>query len=759
MKKNQCAWNLVIAAAVLAALPAGAQELLQVPLYGEADTSFFAENTVEIGILLNDEDSYKFGEFTGLRKNGGYTIANIHWGGALVRSQWELTATNLGLPSRRIALGVGRQARWSLDLGFDQLTRYQWDDTQFIHEGLGSAVLTLPGAFTGIPGQPPANAGAINPFLTTFAIEQGRDVYRLGAGYHFARDWEARVDLTRLSRDGNRLIGAVVGNTGGNPRAVLAPYRLDDGTDQGEVSVLYRGQDWQLDFGYRHQKYDTSTSTLTWDNPFINAAWAGPASFPNGQGLIELHPDNSFQQFQVTGGFSFAPNHRITATGAYGLLEQDQAFQDYTINPGLSVTTPLPRSSLDGKIGQTLLDVSYHGRPAPKWNLRVKATYNDHDNSTPTAQYLYVGGDSMDQPASPVGSNRARINTAFGTTETRLRASADHRIARGTIVGVGYQYRKIDYEPAEQELRRDVDTTTYDLYLRRTMSSRFTGTARYQRDERRGSDFSVSRPFSGSYDPTYVATSEFDNLPTIRHFYVADYDRNAFKLIGNLHLSDDLDLQVHGNWFTVDYEGPDCGGPNDQVYSGGDFPAECLGRTQAEGRTFTADLRYAPQANWSSYVFFTRSRMAQDQAGRQYQGSNLPQALLVTRNWFADLDYLDDTIGVGADFHPAGKAWSGGAQFLRNDATSRTAVAVGSDLTAGPVPDAIAQLDSIQFWSRVRVATNLSLRANLWIQELDATDWAYDNATPTSSNNVLLAGQATPQYRNKVAAVSLIWTK
>lgn len=53
---------------------------------------------------------------------------------------------------------------------------------------------------------------------------------------------------------------------------------------------------------------------------------------------------------------------------------------------------------------------------------------------------------------------------------------------------------------------------------------------------------------------------------------------------------------------------------------------------------------------------------------------------------------------------------------------------------------------------------NLALRLNYWYQNLSTDNWSYDGATPVSSNNVLLSGQSSPNYRANVIAVALTYS-
>lgn len=772
--------SLGVFLAALAAFGGGAfaETLHQVPLYPDADMTRWSGNSVEIGALYTSDDSFKFGEYTGITDKGGYALLNVFWGGALgARSSWSLAASNLGLDSRSAAVNFGAQGAWFVDLDYQALERAQWSDAQFLHDGLGTSVLTLPAAFTGLPGQPPADAALINPFLKTFEIEQGRDTLGVGGGWHFARNWVAEVGWRDLARDGNRIIGAVIGNSGGNPRSVLVPYVIDDKTTQGEAAVRYAGEHWQANFLYTKSDYDSDSTSLQWANPYNTiSGWSAAAGFAaGGQGRLELYPDNQYEQWQATAGFDFNKRHRITGTVAFATLTQNEAFLPYTVNPNLVVATPLPRASLDGEIRNTLVDLAYVGRFGKRITLRASVHASEHDNQTPTAQYLYVGGDSLDQDASPVGSGRARVNIPLGGKDTRYRLGVDWAFAPKWIARALVESRKMEYEPAQAELRTETTTDRYEFEIRRTMSELFTGSVRWSTWERTGSDHDNGRPFAASYEPTFVATTIYDNLPSIRQFYVSDYDRDQIRVTGTLTPSDRVTLQLYYDRYAIDHRGPDCGGLNDQVVPGFVLPSQCQGRSAVDGESWTADVQWSPATTWSVYAFYTSSDYVSDQASRQYSGNppdtaKWPQSTSTNRNWFVNLDYSDKTLGLGLNFRPEGDRFDGGVQYVGNDGRGSTTPTVDPNWTvaatnipalAAPtaVPDNVARLQSWQAFGRWKLSPAFTLRVNYWYETLDQADWAYDRATATSSNNVILAGQATPNYANNVVAVSLAWTK
>lgn len=764
-----------LAAAVLAALAAEAafaEPMLYVPLTRGADMSRYADNFIELGAGYSDEDSFKFGEFTGIRKSEAFLIgnANVRLRPGNDGTYLNAFGYNLGLTSRDMGAEYGRQGVWGVSAGYQQLTKFQFDDAQFIHDGLGGNRLTLPPGFPGIAGQPPTQAAVIAPFLHTYDIKQERDILRLGGTVQIAKGLSLDINFRQDERDGSKVIGAVMGNSGGNPRASMIPNPLNDRTQQIEATLRWANDQAQVNLAYWYSKYENDSNSLVWQNPYnIISGWVGGSGFPTGYGRIATMPDNDFHQIQLNGGWNVTPTTRFTGAVSYSIMKQNEAFLPYTINtaaetPGTSLSVPnaLPRSSLDGEIRNTVIDLSLLSRPLAKLTVKARYRYEDHDNKTPSDVYAYVGGDTTNQDPivnDSINSSRIRRNLPPGMTENRFKLDADYAFARGTLLRGWYQYKTIDYEKASDELRTDTQNNEFGVELRKVMGEAFTGSVRYVFDQRKGSDYNNSRPYQASFTSAVTTAQPIpDNIPTLRHFIFADYDRNLVRVEGAYSPLDRLTISGRADWYKTDYKGPDCGGSNDQVLPPpAVFPSECLGRTEAVGESYTIDASWVPTDGLNTFIYYTYSRFATEQAGRAW--NNTPaQAISTAQNWQASLEYYDHSVGAGVRYQPADKRWDVGAQYIFSDGTGKTSLAPGSALAASPVPDLRNKLDSFQLFGKYQLNKNILLRANYAYEKYRTSDWAYDNADATSANNVLLTGHQSDRYNANVFGFSVAYT-
>lgn len=77
---------------------------------------------------------------------------------------------------------------------------------------------------------------------------------------------------------------------------------------------------------------------------------------------------------------------------------------------------------------------------------------------------------------------------------------------------------------------------------------------------------------------------------------------------------------------------------------------------------------------------------------------------------------------------------------------------------ASAVPDVKNKLNAFRLFGKYQYSKKLLFRFNYWYLQLRADNWAYDNATATSSNKVLLTGQSTSSYTANIFAISVAYT-
>lgn len=745
-----------------------------------ADMARWTDNYVELGVGYNSKDSYKFGEWSGLREDGAYPVVGFNW---LSRNHendaayWQVYGSGLGLETRVLSGEVGVQGRWKLTGGADRLVRSELDSGSYIHRNLGSSRLTLaPGCtgFASINGGTPNLQTAINNGtcqLTPYKVEQGRDFYRLGYSVSLTGAWDFAVNYREDVRDGTRVMGFIT-NTG---QALPVPYEIDDQTQQVETLLSYASAKAQFQIGYTYSRYQNDLDALTITNPIRTQATAGPPpTFRNDEpNRMSLAPDNEFHQLQATGALSLGQTTRLTSKLAYAIGTQDENFLPYSINGNGTNLALLPRRSLDGELVKTLFDVSLSTRPTNDSSLKLGYQYYDYDNRTPRAEYLYWSRDSATAPAA--ASANTRTSAPLSWTEHKAIVDGDYYVAANTLLRGLVEYRQVDYELTD---RTESETTKAGVELRRPVLDGVMGNLGYTFTQRTGSDYNKNVFFRNSYtNPTFQTSVNGGNLtnhPSVRAFMYADYDEDRVRASANWTASDTVSLQSSVDGYRQRFTGPDCAKIVDPLANNAlpDLPDTCLGRTLAEGGSVNLDLQWQPEENLSLFTFLNVAETVIEQRGRTWALStvNAPSAADTRRDWFGRSTNQDHSVGLGARWQPK-ETWDVGAQYVFGHSVSKAAIhqspapaaAVGATGNAGPLvqstalPDAETTIHTVQLYAKWNLNRKATLRVNYLYEALESSNWAYDGITPTANGSVLMTGQLSPKYENHVIGVSVAW--
>lgn len=762
-------------AALVGAPAAMAEPMLQYgTFYRNADMSRWTDNYVELGALYNTKDSYRFGEWSGLREDGVSPAVGFNW---MSRSRandanyWAVHGSGLGLETRKFSIEAGEQGRWRVNASADRLVRSEIDDARFIHQGLGSSNLTLAAdcrpPFTGTNvGATPisSRAGCFNGYK----IEQGRDFYRLGMNAVLSAGWDLSVAYREDVRDGTRVTGIYNSflNTGSSTTAtgftnapLNVPYEINDRTQQLETLLAYADKKAQLQLGYTYSRYENELNSFSVDNPLHT----------DQIGRMSLAPGNEFHQLTATGAYAFTNATRLTTKLSYGIGTQDEAFLPYTTR--LATNEALPRGSLDGEVIKTLVDLALTTRPTDKSSVKLGYQYYDYDNRTPIARYLYAGRDG-NQAALPGGQMR-RSNAPLSSTENKALIDADYQFGGQAVLRGQVEYKQTQYELTD---RSETETTKAGLELRKPVMDTMMGSVGYTFTQRVGSEYNKNVFFRNSYtDPAFQTSVNGGNLtnhPSLRAFMYADYDEDRVRTAANWTLGETVSLQSSLDGYRQRFKGPNCAQIIDTLANNAlpDLPDTCLGRTLAEGGSLNLDLQWQPEENLAFFTFLNLAETVVEQAGRTWRlsATDAPSAADTRRDWLGRTTNQDHSVGLGGKWQPK-EIWDLGGQYVFSHGVSKTAVmqnaapisVTGATGNAGalsqstPLPDAETTVHSVQLYAKWNYSRKMTLRFNYLYETMKSSNWAYDGLGATSTAGVLLTGQASPKYENHVIGVSV----
>jgi MtrB/PioB family decaheme-associated outer membrane protein len=710
------------------------------------------KSEIEIGIGHVSDSSWRFGRYTGLEDDGLFPVVNIDiykrggpWDGDDA-SYWRLTGRNLGIESRDLTFEFGKQGSYNFHLGFDEIPHYQLQDAQTFFAGAGSSNLTLPSNWVG--GQTTAQMSQLGSSLRTYGIEHGRQRANVGGDIVLPSGWSFSADYTRERKDGNKVTALTIGNSGGNPRAVLTPEPVDYLTQQFDAVLAYADASKQFSIGYYGSLFDNDNAGLTWQNPYsaING-WDSSAGFPNGQGQVALEPDNEFHQINLTGGYSFTKTLRLVGDVSIGRATQNDSFLPYTINPVLAatITQPLPVNSLDGEVDVTHIGLRLTGQPWDTVSLGASFKYDERDNKTHHQEFVYIGGDSNAQNVS-LNSGVRRFNEPKSYKDGRFRLDAGWRASDWLRVNGEAEFRKTERPHQERE---KINEDRFSLTFAIDTGSFWTGGLRLNNAKRDGgSEYLGYETLIGGYSPDYYNTLQpfvggfpFENLPGLRKFNQADRKRQNGELYASFMPAEAVSISASYNYSEDDYNNSE------------------LGLTFSRVRTLNVDVTWAPTNRFSVYAFAAEDRYDNDQDGRQYSGggSRLGQYNDPNRNWtMKSQDYVL-TYGVGGNLRFLEDRVKVGFDLVNSRADSDIFVTTGSSLSSAPLPTSESDLNSASLWADYRWRKDINFRLRFAYEDYAESDWAVDGVAPNQLANVITLGESSPDYSVWVTTFSVAY--
>ena len=138
--------------------------------------------SASVGVKNVDDDSARFGDYTGLDEEGAYADldADVEY-----RSESGYTVQgrgkDLGTDARELEVEAGHQGTWTVGLSYDKIPRYLDDTAETVFAGPGSSLLTLPNSW--VRAGNTAGMSQLGATLRPLDVEYDVETYGLGAEY------------------------------------------------------------------------------------------------------------------------------------------------------------------------------------------------------------------------------------------------------------------------------------------------------------------------------------------------------------------------------------------------------------------------------------------------------------------------------------------------------------------------------------------------------------------------------------------------
>lgn len=653
-----------IASSLLAAfLPAqGADEITML-------TKPESEITLTAGHV--SEDNARFGQYNGMRNKGAKGVVDLQINQRDEESgAWfSINGRNLGRDDTEFRLDQSKAGDWGYFVEFTKTPRFEPLNFTSRNGGIGSQTIVLPTAGTQVP--------------VTLGTE--RDKITFGASKRLAESFDLSVRVQSEEKEGTRLFEQTSHQ--------FVPERIGSVTQQWEAKLGYTGQHLQLSGGYSGSRYHNSYEQMN----VLTAAGAGSGSQP-----IALAPDNASHQFFATGGYNFTDETRGTFKVSFTRATQDEGF----IDGGARLAASAGRTSLDGEIDTTLVNLGVTSHPIDRLSLLASVRYENRDDNTERSQFLTATG------------TRDGFNVITSRQSLLAKAEGSYRLPENYRVtaGVDFEQRERDFPPRRQaSWREKSDEVTARVELRKSLSDTFNGAVGYQHGERDGS--------------SYLEAGAAADADVIAPVHWVDRSRDKLKLSAEWAPMEKLSVQFATEHSLDDYNQRDVG-PNKGTAS-----------------VYTVDATYALSDDWQLSGWYTRDETEVKGGSCAVAGTGAfcgsTAAGTAWRKWFSTLEMTGDSVGFGVK----GKLMSKltfGADVEAMIAESSYSLVNGATGGPGTVPAAAVDLPSheykqttLKLYADYAYRPDLSVRASAVHQRSTTDDWLWTdgNGNPYTFSN------------------------
>ena len=463
----------------------------------DADTADLASpaSTVEAGVGAVSKDNQRFGQYSGLKGNGGYGLLDLY----LVKRDdasgtWlKLTGRNLGLDSRELRFEHERQGNWGYFIDYSQTPRYDPYTVSTRLTGVGSSSQAILGS----------------PTAQEYHLKTERKALTFGIEKSFSPGLGLQLRYRDEDKDGARLYGQ---GTFTEWRFLTDP--INQNTKQLDATLNYTTPRLQFSGGYYGTWFTNRNLAL---NVTGSIAGLSPVALP---------PGSDSHQLNLAGGYKFSDTIRGTFKIARARSTQTDVF------PTTPVAASGASNNLQGRIDSTQLQAGLTARATQKLTLRADYRYDDRNDKTPVFRYW--------------PSQNTATSTNDGTNEprsirtTRGKLEAGYRLPMGFLLtgGVDYEEKKRNSPPVRSvDFREKTDETTLRAELRRSVSETVTGAVSLLHASRGGS----------AWLPMVTNNGTTASAGSIAPLHLLDRDRDTLRMTVNWMPTDPLSLNLRAD--------------------------------------------------------------------------------------------------------------------------------------------------------------------------------------------------------------------
>ena len=413
---------------------------------------------------------------------------------------FRAAADNVGYRDQRFFANYERTGRFTVSGLWDEIPQFYSVDTKTPYTRSGSPLLLDDAAQRAAQnGQVTPPLSAYLPIASQFDLRERRDIGNVSLVATPTRQIDVTAAFTSQRHVGELPWGAGFGFP--NDVEVALPY--ESHTNDFTVGTEWTNGRNMLRVAYNGSWFDNQEDTLVWDSPLrLDDSTSAP-----GRGRMSLWPSNSAQTLSASGYAKLARRTQFTGFVSYGVWNNDEPLQPFTINSTLPQFA-LPRASTDGEAHVFSTNLNLVSRPVDDWRFSARLRQYQYNNKTPHASIPeFINYDTSVKASSTGGPELfAHSRTTFDADATWSGFQPVAITVGYTRNNGGYDFRIFD-DTGENVLRLTADAIG---------SQWVTFRAEYELSDRAG---------SGLNEDLLV---EIGEQPAMRHYDVANRTRNRF---------------------------------------------------------------------------------------------------------------------------------------------------------------------------------------------------------------------------------------
>ena len=690
---------------------------------------------IELGVQYVQQDNFMFGQYNGLHEQGAALIGNLRWQDfSNSQSQWRASVSDLGLDTREGELIWGISDKLRIQVGFDSQLQVRNNSgrTPFIGSD-GSLSLPADWVYASTTG----GFTQLNESLVAFDRELARDTFFASVRAKLNENWRLESGLSYEEKQGTGGLSGAIYTDASSGNAAFLPSPVDYRNTEFDLGLIYGNGKLSLEGRFDYSEFNNEQDLLRWENPY--------RSRNTDEGALSLAPDNSQMRGRITGQYIIAPKARVQFDGSYALASQDQEYLDYSINPAVEITEPLPRDSFDGEAVIGTLNGTLWLRPLQKLDVEAyyKARERDYDN--PRDGYRYIRGDGSTQPRQAL----TVYNTSHDYLSQTLGVDTTLRLPGRNRLKVEYAFEKIERENAAvEETEEDRITVGYRIQPMDSVTARIE----LLYGDRRASTYNWDQRYYALLDSNLInATPDnqrYINHPDLSQFHLANRERREGKIDVNWLLTDQWNLHFNALARTDDFDKTE------------------LGLTDSQWQRYHLSANYAPSEKFSASLYGGIDYFESEQLGRAFRGGQeknafainppLPQASDPDRDWY--LNGIEESVSIGANLQwQVAETLVFEADYNFSDTQSEQNFKSygAADVMPEDLPDVDTRLHHVTAKGTWHLRDSVSLRFEYQYYKFTSNDWAMQGVLADTIDNVLTFGANNPSEQIHHIGVSV----